>query len=111
MEITTNRFDDIRPLLDSEVPETISHLISNDYFRRTAEPFVKPYTWEEFSVLMGGCKSKDDFQHYIIYPVMKRLIEKNERKRCADSAGKRLVLTEAACLSPITGILYWMLLS
>ncbi|ULB34162.1 MULTISPECIES: 1-acyl-sn-glycerol-3-phosphate acyltransferase [Proteiniphilum] len=96
MEITTNRFDDIRPLLDSEVPETISHLISNDYFRRTAEPFVKPYTWEEFSVLMGGCKSKDDFQHYIIYPVMKRLIEKTTKEMCG--FGWEKISTDRSCM-------------
>ncbi len=72
---TTNLFDDIRPLHDSEVDETILSLLNDLYFRRAVEPFIKPFTWEQFSVAMHSCHSKDDFQRKIIYPVVHKLIE------------------------------------
>ncbi len=68
------RFNDISPVPDNEVPETIEKLINNSYFRRTAEPFVKPLPWEQFTAVMSQCRTKDDFQRDIIYPVMKQLI-------------------------------------
>ncbi|MCE5204700.1 MAG: 1-acyl-sn-glycerol-3-phosphate acyltransferase [Porphyromonadaceae bacterium] len=71
---TASLFDDIRPLLDSEVAETIASLLDDLYFRRAVEPFVKPFTWEQFSYAMRSCQSKDDFQRNIIYPVMHKLI-------------------------------------
>jgi len=71
---TTSHFDDIRPLHDSEVEETIAALINDPYFRRAAEQFIKPFTWEQFIAAMGACKSKEAFQRSIIYPVMKQLI-------------------------------------
>lgn len=76
METTTNLYDDIRPLYDNEVPETIAHLLANDYFRRAVEPFIKPLTWEQFSAALQACKTTHDFQFNIIYPVMKQLTEK-----------------------------------
>lgn len=76
METTTTLFDDIRPLYDNEVPETIAHLLANDYFRRAVEPFIKPLSWEQFSAALQACKTTHDFQFNIIYPVMKQLTEK-----------------------------------
>ena len=73
---TTDRFHDIRPLLDSEVPETIERLVTNEGFRRAVEPIMKPLSWEQFSGLMKGCNSKYDFQARLVYPLMKQLIDK-----------------------------------
>ncbi|MEL7600106.1 MAG: 1-acyl-sn-glycerol-3-phosphate acyltransferase [Proteiniphilum sp.] len=73
---TTHLFDDIRPLHDHEVAETIASLLDDFYFRRAVEPFIKPFTWEQFSAGMGSCHSKHDFQLNIIYPVMHKLIER-----------------------------------
>lgn len=73
---TTDRFHDIRPLLDSEVPETIERLVTNEGFRRAVEPIMKPLSWEQFSELMKGCNSKYDFQARLVYPLMKQLIDK-----------------------------------
>lgn len=76
MTETMNRFNDICPIPDSNVPETIERLIANSYFRRAAEAFVKPLPWEQFTAVMSQCRTKDDFQRYIIYPAMKQLIAK-----------------------------------
>lgn len=76
MNNTDNQFDDIRPLKDSEVPETIVQLIADERFKRAAESIVKPYTWEQFTSLLSMCKSKYDFQLKVIYPIINRLIKK-----------------------------------
>ncbi|MDD4630930.1 MAG: 1-acyl-sn-glycerol-3-phosphate acyltransferase [Proteiniphilum sp.] len=73
---TNHLFDDIRPLHDSEVAETIASLLSDLYFRRAVEPFIKPFTWEQFSAAMRSCHTKYDFQRNIIYPVMHKLIDR-----------------------------------
>jgi len=64
METTTNLFDDIRPLHDSEVADTIAQLLGDPYFRRAVEPFIKPLSWEQFSAVMSACKSTYDFSAY-----------------------------------------------
>ncbi|MFA7493346.1 MAG: 1-acyl-sn-glycerol-3-phosphate acyltransferase [Proteiniphilum sp.] len=71
------QFNDISPIPDSEVPATIARLVSNNYFRRATEGFVAPLTWEELTGLMSKCKTKEEFQHNVIYPVMKQLINKS----------------------------------
>jgi len=76
METTTDLFDDIRAFHDSEVPDTIAELLSDTYFRRAVEPFIKPFSWEQFSAAMSACKSINDFQRTIIHPVMHKLIER-----------------------------------
>lgn len=80
MTESMNRFNDISPIADSEVPTIIARLVSNGYFRRAAEPFVKPFPWEQFIAVMSQCQTKDDFQRYIIYPAMKQLIAKTTAK-------------------------------
>lgn len=74
METTTDLFDDIRPLHDSEVADTIVQLLGDPYFRRAVEPFIKPLSWEQFTADMTSCKSTDDFQRFIVYPVLLKLI-------------------------------------
>lgn len=76
MKETMDRFNDISPIPDSEVPAAIARLVTNDYFRRAAENLAKPLTWEQFTAIMSQCQSKYDFQRNIIYPVMMQLITK-----------------------------------
>ena len=81
MTDTTDRFQDIRPLLDSEVPETVARLLADKGFKRAVEPIVKPLlSWEQFSEIVTRCESKDDFQAQIIHPLLKRLIKQTTTK-------------------------------
>lgn len=80
MTDTTNRFRDISPIPDSEVPATIASLIGNPDFRRAASSFVPDLPWEKFEHVMQQCKTKYDFQQMIIYPVMNQLIAKTTRE-------------------------------
>lgn len=76
----TDRFQDIRPLLDNEVPEAVARLLADRGFRRAVEPIMKPLSWEQFSGIVRRCKSKDDFQAQIIHPLLKRVIEQTTSK-------------------------------
>jgi hypothetical protein len=77
----TDRFKDIRPLYDSEVPETVARLVADRGFRRAVEPIMKPLlSWEQFSEIVTRCKSKNDFQARIIHPLLKRLIKQTTTK-------------------------------
>lgn len=73
---TDKSFDDIRPLLDSEVPNAIEQLINDKSFRKAVEPIFKPLTWDQVAALLSQCKTKDDFQGKVISPVMEIIIEK-----------------------------------
>lgn len=74
--IHNQKFDDIRPILDSEVPQTIENLLANEYFRKAVEPFVSPFTWEQFCNAMRACKTIHNFQRNIIYPAIIQLMSK-----------------------------------
>ncbi|MDR1516866.1 MAG: 1-acyl-sn-glycerol-3-phosphate acyltransferase [Dysgonamonadaceae bacterium] len=69
-------FDDIRPLRDDEAVATIKDLLTNYYFRRAVEPFIKPIKWGDLESNMGACKTISDFQLGVIYPVFANLIKK-----------------------------------
>lgn len=84
-ELITDKFKDIRPLYDSEVPSAIENLISDSAFRKVAEPFVKPLSWEQLSAALRNCKSVDDFQQYIIYPLLKPIIDKTTTDLSAEN--------------------------
>lgn len=71
-----NQFDDIRPLHDGEVSETIQTLIENADFRKSVESVISPFTWEQLTAALLACKSVYDFQSTIIYPVVRQLINK-----------------------------------
>lgn len=76
-----HRFDDIRPYYDREVPEAIARLLGNEPFRKAVEPQIAPYSWEQFTALMGSCNTKDDFQHTIIVRLfLHRVIQNTTRE-------------------------------
>ena len=74
--VLSTSFDDIRSVYDSEVPETIEKLLVDDKFRKAAESVIKPMNWEQLCSLMRSCKTVNDVQSKVVYPVMKRLIQK-----------------------------------
>lgn len=74
--VLSTSFDDIRSVYDSEVPETIEKLLVDDKFRKAAESVIKPMNWEQLCSLMRRCKTVNDVQSKVVYPVMKRLIQK-----------------------------------
>ena len=61
-ETVSPNFDDIRPLNNSEVKDAIEKLVANEDFERALR-YIKPnLNWEEFSVAMRACKTKEEFK-------------------------------------------------
>lgn len=74
---TDNEFDDIRPLLDSEVKGAIDILLNDQWFKVIAEPLIAPTTWDDFSKLMRSFDSIYDFQTEVIYDFILKFIKGN----------------------------------
>ncbi|MDR2626411.1 MAG: hypothetical protein LBC40_00050, partial [Dysgonamonadaceae bacterium] len=73
MELTSE-FDDIRPLYDEEVAPTINELLEDPEFKRVVY-FIRPDTdWEEFTAIMRGFKTKNEFQRGIVTQTVKDLM-------------------------------------
>lgn len=68
------KFDDIRPILDSEVKQTVTNLVQNESFRQAVEPIIKPVSWEIMSNMMLQCNSVMEFQVNIMFPILQHLI-------------------------------------
>ena len=66
-ETVSPNFDDIRPLNNSEVKDAIEKLVANEDFERALR-YIKPnLNWEEFSVAMRACKTKEEFKSTLAY--------------------------------------------
>lgn len=68
------KFDDIRPILDSEVKQTVTNLVQNESFRQAVEAIIKPVSWEIMSNMMLQCNTVKDFQLKIMFPILQYLI-------------------------------------
>ncbi len=75
-----SKFDDIRSLCDSEVPQTVQKLIGNPQFKSAAETLTKPMPWEALSAKMKSCQSIDDFQRHVILPIMLQIIRNTTKE-------------------------------
>lgn len=82
------KFDDIRPVHDSEVKEVTRQLTSNPTFKRLVKPLIKPIPWFGFTTVMHSSKSIYDFQKKIIYPFMTRIIKKTTTELSANGFEK-----------------------
>ncbi len=70
MDSNTDRFDDLRPIRDTEVSTVIQELLNDPGFKN-AMSYVNPgMSWEEFSALMSRFRSKYEFQSTIIAPII-----------------------------------------
>jgi hypothetical protein len=75
MEQLDNSFDDIRPLLDSEVEPAINELLSDRSFMSVIKNMGHPYAWGNILEEAKGCKTKRDFQSKVIYPVVNMVLD------------------------------------
>lgn len=73
-------FDDIRPLLDSEVEATIEKITSDAYFRQTVVPYIETATWKNLIQTMKRCKTVYDFQRMITCPILLKLFDVTQTK-------------------------------
>lgn len=69
------KFDDISPILDSELKQTVNNLIQNESFRLVVEPIAKPMSWDMISSAMQQCNTVNEFQLNIMFPILQHLIK------------------------------------
>lgn len=70
-----SKFDDIRPILDSEIKQTIANLVQNEGLRAAVEPIIKPVSWDMMSNIMLKCNTVEEFQVKIMFPILQHLID------------------------------------
>lgn len=73
MDITTDRFDDLRPVNDDEVSSVIQELLVDQGFKHAMGYVTPGMPWEEFSKVMSSFTSKYEFQSGLIAPLVSSL--------------------------------------
>ncbi len=68
-----SKFDDIAPLYDYEVEESIKEMLADPGFQHAVKYIIPDLNWEEFSAEMLKYKTKEQFQAEMIYPVVSLL--------------------------------------
>ena len=95
-ETVSPNFDDIRPLNNSEVKDAIEKLVANEDFERALR-YIKPnLNWEELSVAMRACKTKEEFKSTLAYDAV-MTVAKNTTFSLTISGRSRLPKDKAAC--------------
>ena len=104
-ETVSPNFDDIRPLNNSEVKDAIEKLVANEDFERALR-YIKPnLNWEEFSVAMRACKTKEEFKSTLAYDAV-MTVAKNTTFSLTISVCRKI--RRPVRLSRTIGISYWM---
>ena len=70
-------FDDIRPLKDLEVKDSIKSLLNDEQFEKAVSRIVAPMTWEQFSDKMSQFKTIQEFQENVTYTLISKYIQEN----------------------------------
>lgn len=71
-------FEDISPISDDKVQETIKELLADPGFKHAVYYAIPNLDWDEFVMQMSSFKTKKDFQQKMVYPVVIMLA-----KRCS----------------------------
>lgn len=61
------KYQEIRPLMPSEVPSAIEELLQNDELRAVYESFADQPRWAELPALLANCQTVEDFKHRFSY--------------------------------------------
>lgn len=67
------KFDDIRPLFDNEVEDSIRDILADPGFQHATKYIIPDLNYDDFSAEMRKYKTKKQFQSQMIYPVVKAL--------------------------------------
>jgi len=68
-----SKFDDIAPLYDHEVEQSIKDMLADPGFKHAVGYIIPNVDWDEFSSEMLKYKTKEQFQAEMIYPVVSML--------------------------------------
>ena len=68
-------FDDIRPYLPEELPEVFDHLLANPDFQAALQTVYQNLPLEQVSAMIRSCKTAQEMQAKLVYPVLSQLLE------------------------------------
>ncbi|MFT4072975.1 MAG: hypothetical protein QM654_13755 [Dysgonamonadaceae bacterium] len=76
MDSNIDKFDDLRPINDSEVSSVIRELLTDRGFQNAVKYINPGLPWEAFSAAMSSFTSKYEFQSKIIAPIVWGIAQK-----------------------------------
>lgn len=71
-------FDDIRPFLNEEVPDVLTRLLDDPEFQSVIQ-YISHMSGQSPELLARGiraCRTREDFQFRVIYPILQQLLAK-----------------------------------
>ena len=68
-------FDDIRPYLPEELPEVFDRLLANPDFQSALQTVYQNLPLEQVAALIRSCKTAQELQAKLVYPVLTQLLE------------------------------------
>ena len=68
-------FDDIRPFNPEELPEVFDHLLANPDFQAALQTVYQNLPLEQGSAMIRSCKTAQEMQAKLVYPVLSQLLE------------------------------------
>lgn len=79
-----HEFDDIRPFLPEELPAIFDKLLADPGFQEAIETVYKGIGMDQFGKMMRACRTNEEFQERLVYPVLMDLLKKASKGKTAD---------------------------
>ena len=70
-----HEFDDIHPYLPEELPEVFDRLLTNPDFQSALQTVYQNLPLEQVAALIRSCKTAQELQAKLVYPVLTQLLE------------------------------------
>lgn len=69
-------FDDIRPYLDSELPQAVEELLADEAFRKAIATVMPEMSFDVLAGIMRACRTKYEFQTRLCYGFLQKIIDR-----------------------------------
>lgn len=79
-----HEFDDIRPFIPEELPEAYNRLLNDGRFNGVIQSIYKDIPKEQVYTMIRSCKTSQEFQKRIIYPILQDILKKASHGLTAD---------------------------
>ena len=79
-----HEFDDIRPFLPEELPEVYDRLLADERFQGVVKMLRPDVPTEQMEALIRSCRTNQEFQARLIYPLLQEILAKASTGLTAD---------------------------
>ena len=79
-----HEFDDIRPYLPEELPAIFDKLLADSGFQEAVQTVYKGIGMDEFGGMMRSCRTSEEFQERLVYPVLMELLSRASLGKTTD---------------------------